>query len=163
MSDWQHGIADYTAAIAVDPEHEFAYFQRGRFKVFAGDLEGAIEDFTAAMKYDRHGRLSGLLNRGRAKHLVGDLAGALADLNEAFQLDISQVFAPLFRGQVRLDSGDHLGAIADFSLALKAFPQLTNALRLRAKARELAGDSKGAAEDLKEYTELGGQDLPAYS
>ena len=72
------------------------------------------------------------------------------------------IYAPLFRGRVRLDVGDYQGAIADFTAAIEAFPALTNAYRHRAEARALAGDRKQAEEDLRSYERLGARDLPAY-
>lgn len=161
--DWQRAIDDYSAAIAIDAEHEFAYLQRGRMRVLAGDAQRAIGDFSEAMKHDRDGRLSGLQNRGKAKHLVGDLAGAMVDLTEAVQLEMAPIIGPLLRGRVRFDAGDLPGAIIDFTTALEEFPGLTNALRLRAEAKELVGDPVGAKDDRRRYEELGGQDLPAYS
>ncbi|MBL4850151.1 MAG: tetratricopeptide repeat protein [Planctomycetes bacterium] len=161
--DWDGAIDDYSSAIAIDPNHKFAYLQRGRLKVRTGNMHGAIADFTQDTKHSKT-RLSGLLNRGTTKHLIGDLEGALDDLSEAIRLEgVRPVFAPLFRGRVKLTAGDFPGAIVDFTAAIEAFPRLTNALRLRAEARGFAGDASGANEDRQRYEELGGEDLPAFT
>lgn len=107
--------------------------------------------------------MSGLLNRGQARHRLGDLTGAIEDLSEAMRLELDQpVFAPLFRGRVKVDAGDYRGAIADFTAAIDGYHGLTNAYRHRAEAKILAGDKTGAEIDLAAYNRLGGEDLPPY-
>jgi tetratricopeptide (TPR) repeat protein len=157
-------IADYTTALAVDPNHPYAVFQRGRIKAQAGDLVGAIADFTVDMARNKMGPVSGLLNRGRALHRLGDLAGALADFTEAMRHSCGPpIYAALGRARVKLTAGDYTGAIADFTLVIESYDRLPNAYRERAETRALLGDQVGADAGLAKYQELGGKDLPAYA
>lgn len=43
---WQH----YQGAIAIDPTHANAYYNRGNLRYGLGDIPGAIEDYTIIMR-----------------------------------------------------------------------------------------------------------------
>jgi len=61
-------------------------YERGTDALKKGDLEGAIYNYTNAIKEDQNlaGAYSG---RGAAKRLKGDYEGALADLDQSIQLN----------------------------------------------------------------------------
>jgi tetratricopeptide (TPR) repeat protein len=86
-----------------------------------GDLQGALQEFDAAL------RLNPMLpvvynNRAVTRHELGDLDGALADLEEALRLDPNYADAYGNRAAVRLERGDAAGADADCRRALELAP-----------------------------------------
>ena len=48
--DTERAIADFTQAIAANPNFEVAYNNRGQMYRGKGDLDNAIKDFDAAIK-----------------------------------------------------------------------------------------------------------------
>lgn len=48
MGNYAAAIQDYTAAILVDPDNSYAFYNRGITRDRVADLAGAIADFTAA-------------------------------------------------------------------------------------------------------------------
>jgi tetratricopeptide (TPR) repeat protein len=98
-----------------------SYFQRGLERYRAGDTDGAIADFTAALEHDPDPRLAAAiyLHRGAAYDNPHD---SIADYSEAIRLNPEYVQAYYNRGFVRGQLGDYEGAIADFTRVLQLQP-----------------------------------------
>jgi tetratricopeptide (TPR) repeat protein len=126
---------------------------RGTQRQEAGDLEGAIADFTAAIEL-APGELAPRYNRGNAHALSGDLDGAFSDYTEA--LRISPEFAPAHhrRGLARQRMGDLEGAMRDLDTALLLDATDPLAHGERAALRALIGDFDGAASDAERALEI---------
>jgi Flp pilus assembly protein TadD len=126
---------------------------RGTQRQEAGDLEGAIADFTAAIELAPR-ELAPRYNRGNALTLAGDLEGAFSDYTEA--LRISPEFAPAYqrRGLTRQRMGDLEGAMRDLDTALRLDPTAALAHGERAALRALIGDFDGAVSDALRALEL---------
>jgi tetratricopeptide (TPR) repeat protein len=85
-SDFDHAIADYDAAIELEPEYALAF--GGRAFAYAGKLEyeRAIEDYDQAVILDRNFALAFYL-RGMAKLALCDIEGGEIDINTARALE----------------------------------------------------------------------------
>ncbi|MDC0748862.1 tetratricopeptide repeat protein [Polyangium mundeleinium] len=119
---------------------------RGNRKQEEGDLDGAIADFTKAMKLAPKEHAP-RYNRGNARSLAGDVDGALADYTDAIK--IAPDFAPAWqrRGLSKQRHGDLDGAIADLDEAIRLAPDEPSAYGERAALRALHADFAGAVED----------------
>jgi len=78
-------IADYSAAIELDPKLVAAYYNRGNAKMEKDDQQGAIADFNVALKLDP-GYRAAQLDRGLARTKMRNWAGALVDFQRCFPL-----------------------------------------------------------------------------
>ena len=84
--DNDKAIADYTAAIRLNPKEADAFYDRGIARENKGDWEKAIADYTKAIQLDpKFGDAHG--NRGDAYGHKGDYEKAVADYSEFIRLD----------------------------------------------------------------------------
>lgn len=117
--DYAHAVADYSAAIKLDPDCGHCFNNRGMARNQTGDYDGAIADFTAALKYEQHD--SGLwqvyFNRGIAWYHKNDNDHAIADYDLAIKLNPR--CSPCFhdRGMAWQDKGDLAKANDDLNTA----------------------------------------------
>ena len=79
-------IADFDAAIRLDPAYANAYLGRGRSRQERGDLAGAIGDFTAALQLNPV-LARAYVGRGAALELSGRLPEAMSDYRSALALE----------------------------------------------------------------------------
>lgn len=85
LQDYKGAIEDYNKAIDVNPNHPWAYNDRGEAKRKLNDYTGAIEDHTISIEnYPSHA--AGYILRGYAKYKLGDKHGAFSDWNKAGEL-----------------------------------------------------------------------------
>lgn len=84
-TDLDGAIADYDAAIRVNPGYALAYFDRGNARHQRGDLAGAIEDHSKVIEL-RPDDPDAYNNRGWARQALGDWTGAAADYTRALEL-----------------------------------------------------------------------------
>ena len=62
------------------------YYSKGNCKELQNDYEGAISDFTKAIKYNPN-FAEAYYRRGNTKILLNDNKGALSDYDKAFELN----------------------------------------------------------------------------
>jgi tetratricopeptide (TPR) repeat protein len=86
--DYDRAIADYTQAIALNPNDLAAYDQRGLAYADKGDYDRAIADHTKAMSIDPKHPFPPY-NRGSAYWKKGDIKRAIADFRKTLELDPS--------------------------------------------------------------------------
>ena len=97
--DYDRAIADFSAAIRLDPKYDPAFNNRGAAYLAKGGHDRAIADLNEAIRLDP--RDSGqYLNRGLANLYSGSLPKALADLNQSIELDPKSAYAALWRDVV---------------------------------------------------------------
>jgi len=83
------------------------YMYLGKEKLASGDCQGAIADFTDAIRLDPD-FAPAYSNRGLAKSELGDNEGAITDYNQAIHLTY------YYRGNAKSELGDEQGVIADY-------------------------------------------------
>lgn len=120
--EFERAIADFTAAIKINPKFRDAYLNRGYAWYSARDWARAIADYTAAIKIDpdfaRSYALRLELYRANGERLL-----AIADVTELIRLDPDDVELYADRGLLWNEHGDHERAIADYMHAIKLDPK----------------------------------------
>ncbi len=111
-----------SARKASGPRDADGFFERGRTREQAGDLEGAIADYTEVLRLDPKDE-DALVQRAQARRNHADLKGALEDLTSALALRPDDYEALALRGGVRQLLSDGEGAAADYRSALAAAPR----------------------------------------
>ncbi len=129
------------------PQNSIYWFcEKGVKKQQQNDFDGAIEEFTKAIKLDSSNVVAYNL-RGLAKSDKGDYKGAIEDYDRA--IAINRGVAELYnnRGIARKESGDLKGAIEDYDRAIAIKPRYKEAYGNRGLARRLQGNLDGALRD----------------
>ncbi len=139
-----------------------AYYYRANAKGDSGNHDGALADFTLAIKYDPE-YAAAYAGRSKAKWGKGDAKGALADIDQAVKLspDDPEVYAT--RGALKADIGDDYdGEMADFSRAIELDSKYVPAYLLRGMARDQHGDTEAAVADFNTVLTLDPRTASAY-
>ena len=82
----QEAIKTMSDYIAKTPDEPAGYYQRGWFKDYSGDIEGALEDYTMAITLQPNVAYA-YLNRGVLYRLKGENAKAESDFKQVVRLD----------------------------------------------------------------------------
>lgn len=130
------------------PQDSQALLQRGEIRRKQGDLDGAITDYTEALRLNPTSVAH--CNRGNLLLEKGDLDGAIADYTEAIRLNPTDKWPYNRRGFARLVQSDFDGAIADITEVIRLDPEDAMAYQNRAIARQNKGDLDGAVADYNE-------------
>ena len=139
-------IADYDAAIALDPEYAESYNNRGVTHTHLGQRELAFADYTTAMTLAPYGTAA-YLNRGNHYVRSGEPETAVADYTMAIELDGYDAAAYNSRGNAHIHSEQYDAAIEDFNITLAFYPDHAIAHTDRGNAYALKGDNAGAIAD----------------
>lgn len=142
-------IADYNAAIRLNPRYADAHNNLANLMIDAGNYPAAMISYDLAVKFDP---TSALIrnNRGlaRYKNLIwADYDGAIADYSEAIRLkpDYDQPY--LNRGAAYAAKNDYAAALADYTEAIRVNPSLASAYYNRGMAHKELGDLDAAIAD----------------
>ena len=129
------------------------YYESGLKKQDEGDLDGAITDYTRAIKVNPQ-YTEAYNNRGTIKRSKGDVDGAIADYDHAIEVDPEHTKSWNNRGAAKEKKGDLDGAIADFTRAIELDSQYAHAYYNRGNVKEAKGDHDGAITDYDRAIEL---------
>jgi len=97
------------------------HFARALSRQKSGDLDGAIADYTAALRL-RPDWSDAYNNRGAAQTAKGNFDAAISDTSQALRIDDENENAYVNRGIARERKGNYAGAVADYSDALDVAP-----------------------------------------
>jgi tetratricopeptide (TPR) repeat protein len=128
-----NAIADFTLALAADPNYARAYFNRGQSLGKKGETDRALADLDKSIRLNP-GLAAAYNSRGATYARRNDLERAFADFDQAIRLD--PMLAPAFhnRGLVYRSRRDFDHAIADLSRAIQLDPQYVSAYSIRGLA-----------------------------
>jgi tetratricopeptide (TPR) repeat protein len=154
--DFRGAIQSFTAAIAISPDSQKAYFSRGLARELADQCERAIEDLSFAIRLNPQDAPS-YLRRGVCLVRTRQDERALADFNRALEIKGDMPLALNGRGGIYLRRRNYAEAIRDFDAALRINPRLAQAYANRARAKRALGNMTGFDEDLKKFEELKGE------
>ena len=129
------------------------YLSRGNAKFDAGDYDGAMEDYTQALRLKPDDALA-FYNRGVTKAKLGDYRGAMEDYTQVLRLKPDDALAFHHRGVAKAGLGDYDGAMEDYTQALRLKPDDVLAFYNRGVAKAKLGDYRGAMEDYTEALRL---------
>lgn len=124
--DYVRAIADFEAAIKLDPKMFDAYDDRGNVYYVKRDYDRAIADYSVAIKLNPSDARA-YYNRGVAEMDQGDRERAFADFNFAIRFDSHQADAYFRRALIYKDRGDAPHALADFEMAAQLNPDDSDA------------------------------------
>jgi len=115
--DYDHAISEYTDAIKLDPNNDFAnasvYYYRGLAYRYKKEYDQAIRDFNRAILLNPI-RANAYYHRGIAYFHKDEYDNAIRDFNEAILLDPGDPTAYYYRGVVHHEKGEDAEAQADF-------------------------------------------------
>jgi len=117
-SDKDRALADYEAAIRIDPNNPALLRDRGILWRRYGDLDRALVDFDRAIRMGFSDAAT-YNERGLVWYKKNSLDRAIADFNQALKINPKLVDALINRGNARRSKGDLDRAIADFEEAIR--------------------------------------------
>ena len=139
-------IADYDAAVALDPEYESSYVNRGVAYERMGLGDRAVADYTDAITRDPY-QPTAYMNRGNHYIRRGQPQLAIDDYTTAISLDGYDAGAYDSRGKAHTHNEDYPAAIADFDITLDFEPNHAIVLTDRGTAYALHGSLENAIAD----------------
>jgi tetratricopeptide (TPR) repeat protein len=145
---------------AQTPEAAVNHFKNAIKKSGAGDLDGAIEDYTRAITLSSN---FGTPKKGSTAVGNSFTGSADAPTEEITIVDPFTANAYSNRGLLRYQKGDYTGAIDDFNRALRIKPSLALAYLNRAAALNATGDPAAALKDLDKAIALDKDLFQAYN
>jgi tetratricopeptide (TPR) repeat protein len=155
-------IAFLTNAIRSNPTFAFAaYDNRGAARDAKADLDGAIQDFSQAIRLKPDDSVA-FLNRGLSRFKKGELDLAIRDFSECLRQSPNVGLAFLYRGMVRARKGDLDGAIEDYSQAIRLDPADARPFFNRGNAFQSKGALDLAIRDFTECLRLSPGDALAF-
>jgi tetratricopeptide (TPR) repeat protein len=155
-------LADYAAAIRVDPKYASAYNRRGNIHKDRGDPDRAIAEYNEAIRLNPDFALA-YMNRGDAWDDKNERDKAIADLDRAIRIDPKNALAYNIRGVVWKKKGEYDRAIADFNSAIRIEPTSAAYHVNRGDALDDKGDQAAALRDLDEAIRLNPNSARAYT
>ena len=122
------------------------HINRGDVRLKAGDLSGAIAEYTSALKADSTAK-NALTKRGLAREDRGDLSGAIADFTKAIKSGHPDSTDYFNRAFALAKQHENKAAIADYTDAINLGPKFAYAYNNRANRYLAIGDTASALDD----------------
>jgi len=132
-SEKDRALADYEAAIRVDPNNPALFRDRGILWRRYGDLDRALVDFDRAIRMG-FSDAAAYNERGLVWYEKKSLDRAIADFNQALKINPNLVDALINRGNALRRKGDLDHAIADFDEAIRIDPNADEARHALARS-----------------------------
>src|SRR3954451_20848803 len=95
--DYDRAIADFDAALRINPNHMRAYLNRGNANFSRRDYDRAVADFSQAIRIEPR-NVTIVMSRATAFEAKGDFGRAIADYDLALKLDPNLTAAMINRG-----------------------------------------------------------------
>ena len=160
--DYKAAVADYDRAIALTPQNDEAYHNRGEAKAALGDHQGAITDYDKAIAINPQ-NATAYTNRGGAKRATNDHQAAIADYDKAIEINPRNAITYSNRGDAKEELGDHQAAITDYDKAIEINPRRSTTYNNRGVAKAALGDRQAAIADYDKAIEINPQNFTAYN
>jgi tetratricopeptide (TPR) repeat protein len=150
---YECALADWGAAVRLDPHRAPAYADRGEVRRLLGDRAAAVADCDEALRLDPR-LVTAYCHRAAASSDRGDQARAVADCTAALRLDPKCALAHARRGNAHRLRGDAEQALADCDRALGLDPNLAEAYFCRGLLWRQREDLDRAAVDFTRAVEF---------
>jgi lipoprotein NlpI len=141
-------LADFDAAIKLNPSYQNAYVNRGDIYQFRHQYDKAITDYDAALKL-REGDEVAHFDRGNSYAALGKHHEAIADYAAAIRLNKDYQTAYFNRGNSYQAIGRFAEAASDYDAAIKLKPDDADAIHSRGFVNFYLGRYAAAAEDFQ--------------
>lgn len=145
---WRDSRALWERVLSIEPDNYVALYKRGKARFDAGDLEGAIGDYRAAIAVDAQGA-SAWFHLGDAERTRRNDSAALAAYDAALARRPDEPVFLARRGAFLAETGDPARGLVDLDRALALAPGDVLTRTNRASARWLLGDARGTIEDVE--------------
>ena len=145
--DFEWAIADYDAAIRMDPKNAAAYNNRGNAHNELGRPKQAIADYTEAIRRAPRFALA-YNNRGNLLQELGLFDKAVEDFDKAISLEPRFPLPYFNRANSHNARGHFDQAIADYNVAIRLEPRFSLAYAGRGNAYSRKGSFDLAIDDL---------------
>jgi tetratricopeptide (TPR) repeat protein len=145
----KEAIQQFTKAIQLNPQYEYAYFVRAYAYIQIGDFSKALADYNQVITLNPN-FTSAYVNRGNLKYQeLNDFQGALADYNKAITLKPDFVEVYYNRGFLKqFKLNDPQGALADYNQVIALNPDSAKAYHSRGFLKQFKlNDFRGALAD----------------
>ena len=160
--EYADAIAEYTKAIALDPNSAVTYNNRGYAYAELGKYAEAIADYTMAIVLDPKDSTA-YNNRGYVYNELGKYAEAIADCTQAIALDPKDSAAYNNRGYAYAELGKYAEAIADYTMAIVLDPKDSTAYNNRGYVYNELGKYAEAIADCTQAIALDPKYATAYN
>ncbi|GAX42639.1 tetratricopeptide TPR_2 repeat protein [Tolypothrix sp. NIES-4075] len=147
------GVNTSVAQTSVVAPKSDDFYVKGSNKYRKADYQGAIQDFTAAIKLNPKSTKA-FLDRGNARYQLKDYKQAVADYTQAIQLAPQYSDAFLKRGNAYYSLGNLEQAIADYEATIRLDSNNANAYNNRGRVRIDQGNLQQAIADFNESIRL---------
>ena len=137
---------------AIAESAEF-YNESGFKKIENGDFDGAISDFTKALKLNPK-YADGYYYRGLSQGRLGNYQEAIDDYTKAIELHPKVIAPYIDRAKSKEGLKDYQGAISDYTKVIELIPKASGPYFSRAKSKEGLKDYQGAIDDLTKAIKL---------
>lgn len=156
------GVDYLDRVIEIKPQHVRAYFERAFRKWIKEDADGAIADYTQAIRIIPSFSRAYCERAGVKRLLKGDIQGSIDDCNTAIRLtpDSPEVYMEL--ADTYLMDGKPDYAIDVLDKAAEVDPCFSDVYSRRGYAKSLKGDMDGAIEDHRKAIGINPQNAAAY-
>lgn len=128
-------------------EQALLFTSRGQARLEAGDIDGAIADFTEAIQINPNDTLAHA-SRGNAHYAKGNMEVSITDFTEVIRLNPEDPVGYVGRSNAYNRQGNFDDAIADFTEVIRLTPDDPIGYVGRSNARRQNGDTQGAVTDL---------------
>jgi len=159
--DRKGAIADFDAALQLNPKADKALNNRAACYVYLGDPAAALRDFDSAIRLNPDS--SYLVNRGILKRNTGDFDGAQKDFDTVLASNPRHVVALCERADLYRLQRNWAKAVADYEAVLRLNPAHAHAAFFLGTVLVETGDNERAVAMLNKAIALGSKNsAPAY-
>jgi len=141
-------LADFDAALRLNPRYQNAYVNRGDIHHWRGQYEKAIAEYDAAIKLRGRDEVA-YYDRGNSYAALGKHLQAIADYDAALRLKKDYQPAYFNRGNSFRAIGRFADAAADYDAAIKYKPDDVNAVHNRGFVNFFLAHYAAAGEDFQ--------------
>ncbi len=159
--EFQASLAEFDAALQLDPHLAAALFNRSAARLTLGQLDTALEDLDATLRLNP-GFVPAVARRGDVWLARGDLDRAATEYNRALEHDPANALALVGRGNVWLRRGDAEAALRDFEQAIRSSPDDPLGYVGRATVHYTRQDCRSALDDFNCAMTLGYHDAATH-
>ncbi len=137
------------------------FMESGMLKHQAKDYEGAIKDYSKAIKQDKNYSIA-YFNRGTCELAIQDYKSAKNDFDKAIETDPNFAKAYYSRASIAILQKKYLDALPDLDKVIELDSTTPNALILRGQIRSQTENKNGGCDDFEKAKSIGDKQAENY-
>lgn len=145
----------------LNPHQVSAYLKRGLERLYVGDYQNAISDYTQALRIDPE-NATAYNDLGVAYSSLGENIKAIENYNLSLKINPHQAATYFNRGVARYQVGEIAGAIEDYTQGMNLSSEDAVAYNNRGRAKADLGDFAGAIADYSQALLINPTDAVIY-